>query len=161
MTKNSNGEKPLGIGLDIVGYAKSAYDSGHPIEAVTILHAAIEFIMNAVLRIYFSKLVKNLKIAYFDYKTVARILFGLGLISVNEFGDLRKFNTERNRLVHNLFKEYVREKHAKTAYELGDRMLLMIANRGAKLGQSQTLKEIERDVSSKLTSLLASLGDKN
>ena len=161
MTNPQNGDKPLGIGIEINRYAKEAYDAGHPIEAVTILHTATEFIMNGVLRIYFGKLVKNIKITYFDYKTVARILFGLGLISTNEFGQLKKFNTERNRLVHNIFKEYVRQKDAKTAYEVGDKVLLVMANRGVELMRSETLKEIEKDVSGKLTSLLTSLVDKN
>jgi len=159
------GKKPdpsdeiLTLRVDVFTHAQQAYDAGYHIEAVNILHSATELVMNALLHLYYGKLVKIGNPKYFKYSVILEILTTLALVSSKELGELRKFNTKRNLLAHDFFSGKVKQKDAKEGFKLGKKVLLMLSQKGNKLSTSTELKEIEKDISSKLTALLSSMGN--
>jgi hypothetical protein len=92
-------------------YAQKAYDSGHYIEAIQILHGWTENKLQELLLLLGSvKFGTELKDTWdtvneIPFVHTLRALFVLGQLNSGEYRDLLELNSARNKIIHKLFRE--------------------------------------------------------
>jgi hypothetical protein len=92
-------------------YAQKAYDSGHHIEAIQILHVWIENKLQELLILvgsvkFGAKHKDTWDIANeIPFIHTLRALFVLGQLNSGEYRDLLELNSARNKIIHKLFRD--------------------------------------------------------
>ncbi|MBU0527363.1 hypothetical protein KKE92_02695 [Candidatus Micrarchaeota archaeon] len=117
-----------------VEWLKKSFDEGHYVEPIILLHYLIGINMNSsydmacrlinpMASFTLMSKKKGKKNLYFfseyKYKTVAEILCDLGLIDIETYKKLMRFNKARNDSAHNLFKKIPTKSKLKKDFDLG------------------------------------------
>jgi hypothetical protein len=135
--KEDEREQGIEISKD---YVRESYEKGHYVEAIVIIHYALEVFMNSTYTTFLmantlvnpSGLLERMKtkgkgrgkpsiypISTYGFLTAANILLDIGVYTAELFAKLQKFNKYRNIVVHRLFKKLPNRKELDSYFKLG------------------------------------------
>ena len=119
-----------------IEYIKKSFDEGHFFESILLTHYFLERQMNGIFQMSISILKpgysplagrfllegkrKNAPLGLdYNFRTIAKILFDLGVFDKELYRKMRRFNTNRNEIAHRALQELPTNKQITSYFRLG------------------------------------------
>ncbi len=125
MSYKIDSDDRISFKTDVQTHTNELYSGGWYFEAITTLHASIEFTMNLIFKLYcVSKLnTKNPeKNIFIKFLPISKVLYKLEQIDEPTFDELKKFNSYRNKCAHEIFTFQIRKSQTDEWFELGTKL---------------------------------------